>query len=86
MKPNPAAELVALIQKSPGLVKVADARTVLVDSARPSKGRGAYLKLAVPDAVAKALRGTPEKAQCEVFVVLVPRAARDRLESRIILP
>ncbi len=86
MKPNPAAELVALIQKSPDLVKVADARNVLMDSARPSKRRGAYLKIAVPDEVAMALRGDPGKARWEVHVALVPIEARKRLESRIIRP
>ena len=84
MKPNPAAELVALIEKSPALVKVADARTVLMDSARPSKGRPAYLKLGVPDEVALALRGSPEKAKYQVYVALVPVEARKRLVSRII--
>ena len=83
---NPAVELVALIEKSPGLVVVANARGVLMDSARPSKGRSAYLKIAVPDEVAVSLRGDPDKAQHEVYFAVVPREARERLESRIILP
>lgn len=57
---------------------------ILLDSARQNPRRPAYLQLAVPDEVVKAVRGGGDT---DLFLLVqVPREILERRESRIVLP
>jgi len=73
------------IEKYPQRVEAAAADRLLIDSARQSAKRPAYLKLAVPDEVVKSVRG-PAGSKDIVLLVKVPREIESRAESRIVLP
>lgn len=73
------------LDKYPEQVEVVPLGELVVDSARESGKRPAYVKLAVPDEVVKSLRGSRQGAR-RVFVVRVPESVEQRAESRIVLP
>lgn len=73
------------LEKYPEKVEIAPVRELLMDSARRSDKRPAYVKLAVPDEVVKSLRGraTPEEV---LLLVRVPSEVARRSQSPIVLP
>jgi len=73
------------LEKYPQRVELAPARELLMDSARKNDRRPAYVKLAVPDEIVKALRGSREN-QDLVLLVRIPADVSDRVDSRIVLP
>jgi len=73
------------LEKYPQRVEIAPARDLLMDSARKNDRRPAYVKLAVPDEVVKALRGQRE-SQDVVLLVRIPAEITERAGSRIVLP
>lgn len=73
------------LEKYPQRVEIAPARDLLMDSARRNDRRPAYVKLAVPDEVVKALRGQRE-SQDVVLLVRIPAEITERADSRIVLP
>jgi hypothetical protein len=73
------------LEKYPELVDLADVQDLLLDSARESGKRPAYLKIAVPDETVKALRGRKDSSD-RVLLVRVPAETADRAHSPIILP
>lgn len=73
------------LEKYPEKIEIASARDLLLDSARQNPRRPAYLKLAVPDAVAKAMRGS-RKDQDLVLLVRIPAEVTERVDSPIVLP
>lgn len=73
------------LEKYPQKVELAPVRDLLMDSARQNDRRPAYVKLAVPDEVVKALRGKRE-GQDMVLMVRIPAEVNERVDSRIVLP
>jgi hypothetical protein len=73
------------LEKYPEKVEIAPIEQLAVDSARQNPKRPAYVKLAVPDEVVKALRGSRESRDM-VLLVRVPRDIQERAESPIVLP
>lgn len=74
------------LEKYPERVDAVPLDQLVIDSARSNDKRQAYLKVAVPDEVVKALRGSPEKRKNLVMLVSIPKEVQERSESRIILP
>ncbi len=74
------------LEKYPERVETVSLDELLIDSARQNDKRSAYVKLAVPDELVKALRGPAHKRKDLVLLVVVPKEVRERSESRIILP
>lgn len=73
------------LEKYPERVSTAPIRSLVMDSARQNAKRPAYLKIAVPDDLVKALRGSGEPEEV-VLLVSVPREVESRAASRIVLP
>jgi len=73
------------LEKYPERVSAVPLKRLLMDSARRNDKRPAYVKLAVPDDLVKALRGSAESDEM-VLLVSVPRELAARAESRIVLP
>lgn len=73
------------LDKYPERVSVAPVKRLLMDSARQNAKRPAYVKLAVPDDLAKGLRGSVESEEM-VLLVTVPRDLEARIGSKIVLP
>ncbi|RMH20120.1 MAG: hypothetical protein D6696_08840 [Acidobacteria bacterium] len=78
--------LVFALEKYPERVELIAVEELLLDSARQNERRPAYVKLAVPDELVKALRGPASKRQDVVALVRIPQAVAERADSRIILP
>ena len=57
-----------------------------MESARQNARRPAYVKLAVPDQIVKALRGSADRREDLYLMVKIPKETVERSESRIILP
>jgi hypothetical protein len=73
------------LEKYPQKIELASIESLLLDSARQSGKRPAYLKVAVPDEIVKGLRG--RKPPTEALLLLrVPREVLERAESPIVLP
>ena len=73
------------LDKYPQRVEMAAVKSLLIDSARQNDRRPAFVKLAVPDEIVKALRGSRE-SQDQVLLVRIPGDIGDRVTSRIVLP
>lgn len=80
---DPTQLLKFALDKYPGQVEIAPLSRLVMDSARQNPKRPAYVKLAVPDDVVKALRG---RGQERVFLVRIPNEIEQRAESPIVLP
>ena len=83
---NPVQTLAYALEKYPQRVEVVPVRDLLLDSARQNPKRPAYVKLAVPDEVAKSVRGRAADSEDLVLLVRVPKEVRQRQGSRIVLP
>lgn len=73
------------LEKYPERVSATPVSKLLMDSARQNAKRPAYVKLAVPDDLVKALRGSIE-GQEVLLLVSVPKEIESRADSRIVLP
>lgn len=73
------------LEKYPERVSATPVGKLLMDSARQNAKRPAYVKLAVPDGLVKALRGSAESDDI-VLLVSVPREIESRAKSKILLP
>ncbi|MCP4202932.1 MAG: hypothetical protein GY769_13500 [bacterium] len=73
------------LEKYPERVSATPVSRLLMDSARQNAKRPAYVKLAVPDDLVKALRGSVEGKEM-LLLVSVPREIESRADSRIVLP
>lgn len=73
------------LDKYPQRVELAPVRDLMMDSARQNDRRPAFVKLAVPDEVVKALRGQRDN-QDMVLLVRIPAEINERVDSRIVLP
>ena len=73
------------LEKYPERVSATPVGKLLMDSARQNAKRPAYVKLAVPDGLVKALRGSAESDDV-VLLVSVPREIESRAKSKILLP
>ena len=82
---NPLKALQFALEKYPDRIELAPIRDLILDSARQNDRRPAYVKLAVPDDVVKALRGS-RAGQDTVLLVRIPAEVNDRADSRIVLP
>ena len=74
------------LEKYPEKVDAVPLDQLVIDSARSNDKRQAYLKIAVPDEVVKALRGSSERRKALLMLVSVPKEILERSESRIVLP
>ena len=83
---DPMQSLAFALEKYPERIEAVPIDDLLLESARKNDKRPAYVKLAVPDEVIKALRGSPDKRRDLVFLVSIPREVQERAESPIILP
>lgn len=83
---DPLQSLAFALEKYPERVEAVPVDQVLMESARQNAKRPAYVKLAVPDDVIKALRGPSDKRKDLLFLVSIPKEVQERSESRIILP
>ncbi len=83
---NPAEALLYALEKYPERLAMVRLDQLVVDSARGNEKRPAYLKLAVPDEIVKALRGAPERRKDLYLLVSIPKEVMERSESSIILP
>jgi hypothetical protein len=73
------------LEKYPERVEAVTIDGLVIESARRNDKRPAYVKLAVPDAVVKGLKGRAGEGDL-MLLVRVPREVLERRESRIILP
>lgn len=80
-----AKKLKEFLEKFPNAVEIVPLESVLSDSARGSADRPGTLKLAVPDAVVKNLRGDPSKRDT-FLLVHIAHDLVEREASPIILP
>ena len=83
---DPMQSLAYAMEKYPERIEAVPVEELVLDSARGNDKRPAYVKLAVPDEVVKALRGTADKRKNLVMLVSVPKEVVERSESRIVLP
>lgn len=81
---DPRQALAYALERYPERVEAVPVREILLDSARQNPRRPAYLQLAVPDEVVKAVRGGGDSDL--LLLVQVPREVLERQESRILLP
>ena len=82
---DPLQGLAFALEKYPQKVETAPIEQLLMDSARQSGKRPAYIKLAVPDELVKSLRGRKESDEV-VLLVRFPKEVQERSESPIVLP
>jgi len=82
---SPRQRLAFALEKYPERVEIAPLEDLVIESARQNPKRPAYVKLAVPDELVKALRGRSSDRDL-VFVVRIPKEVSDRSDSRIVLP
>jgi hypothetical protein len=82
---DPMQQLVYALDKYREQVEVATIQSRLIDSARQSPKRPAYVKLAVPDEMVKSLRGSRQPDDL-VLLVRIPKNVQERAGSRIVLP
>jgi len=82
---TPHEALTYALESYPEKLEIAPVETLLLETGRQNRKRPAYLKLAVPDEVVKALRGTRDQGDM-VLLVRVPEEVLERSESRIVLP
>lgn len=66
-------------------VEAVDVEAILMDSARQNERRPAFVKLAVPDELVKALRGQ-RSGRDRFLLVRIPAEVEERVDSRIVLP
>ena len=83
---DPRQSIAFAFDKYPERVDAIPIDQLVMDSARGNDKRPAYVKLAVPDEVVKALRGSPDRRKDLLFLVSIPREVQERSESPIILP
>jgi hypothetical protein len=82
---GPLRALKFAIEKYPDRVELVALKDLVMDSARQNDRRPAFVKLAVPDEIVKALRGSRDHGDL-VLLVRIPAAIGERAESRIVLP
>jgi hypothetical protein len=82
---NPRKALSYALEKYPERVEMVPIEQLVTDSARQNPKRPAYVTLAVPDEVVKALKGKRDDRDL-VLLVRVPKEILERSESRILLP
>jgi len=83
---NLEKSLAFALEKYPERVEIIPIEKLLLDSARGNEKRPAYVKLAVPDELVKALRGPEDRRQELLVLVRIPKQILERSESPIILP
>ena len=83
---DPLQALAFALEKYPEKIKATPVDQLLMESARHNAKRPAYVKLAVPDDVVKALRCSADRRQELLFLISIPKEVQERSESRIILP
>ena len=83
---DPRQSLAFALEKYPERIQATPVDQLLMESARRNDKRPAYVKLAVPDEVVKALRGSADRRKELLFLVSIPKEVQERSESRIILP
>lgn len=82
---NPVEALRYALDKYPERLSLLPVDKLVMDSARGNEKRPAFLKLAVPDEMVKALRGSG-RSRDVVLLVTIPKDVLERSESSIILP
>jgi len=80
-----AKKLKEFLEKFPNAVEIVPLESVVTDSTRGSADRPGSLKLSVPDAVVKNLRGNPAKRDA-FLLVHIAHDLIEREASPIILP
>jgi hypothetical protein len=85
---TPLRALTFALEKYPERVEMLPLEELVLESARQNDKRPAYVKLAVPDDMVKALKGPrgPADERDLVLLVRLPRQVLERSESRIVLP
>jgi hypothetical protein len=85
---DPKRALIFALEKYPERVEMLPLDELVIESARQNDKRPAYVKIAVPDDMVKALKGGRGTAPQHDLVLLVrlPREVLERAESRIVLP
>jgi hypothetical protein len=86
---DPLRSLGFALEKYPQLVELYPLDQLVLESARQNDKRPAYVKLAVPDEVVKAVRTSSSTSADDrdlLLLVRVPREVLERSESRIVLP
>ncbi len=74
------------LENYPERVELVPVEDLMLESARQNRKRPAFVKLAVPDDMVKALRGPANKRRNVLMLVSIPEEVQERSESRIILP
>ena len=83
---DPVASLAYALETYPQEVEAVPVDELVMESARQNPKRPAYVKLAVPDELVKALRGSADRRKDLVMLVKIPKKVVERSESSIILP
>lgn len=83
---DPREALRYTLEKYPERLGLLPVEQIMLDSARGNEKRPAYVKLAVPDEMVKALRGSADRRQDVFLLVSIPKDVLERSESSIILP
>lgn len=73
------------LEKYPERTQVAPVAELVIESARQNEKRPAWIKVAVPDELVKALRGSKGGSDL-LLLVQIPREVLERADSRIVLP
>ena len=73
------------LERYPERVETVPIRELAIESAQQNDRRPAYVKLALPDEVVKAVRGKADEGDL-VLLVRVPKEVLQHEKSRIILP
>ena len=82
---DPRKNLEFALEKYPQRTEVAPVSELVIETARQNAKRPAWIKVAVPDEVVKALRGGKQTGDL-LLLVQIPRDVLDRADSRIVLP
>lgn len=82
---DPRQQLAFALEKYPEQVDVVPIEKLVLESARQNPKRPAYLKVAVPDELVKAIRGSRDDRDL-VLLVRVDQGVLKRAESPIVLP
>jgi hypothetical protein len=85
---DPLRSLGFALEKYPQLIELYQLSQLVIESARQNDKRPAYVKLAVPDELVKALRSSTTQTDDRDLILLVrlPHEVLERAESRIVLP
>lgn len=77
-------KLIEYLQKYQNSIEIIEIEKILLDSTRGKEGKPGTIKIAVPDEVVKNLRGSKEKRDL-TLILIIPNEIKKKMESPIII-